>query len=144
MAIWVIWHALFGLFATLAPKLGARISGWSPASGWSADLLAMSTQYGMVMLLLAGVYAFVVSEPVRYRDLLWVAVSEQVLGLIYAVYIFSAISWVAPIQLLTQALINLALVGLLLTVMVNLRAASPGALPEKAQLDGRNEAPQET
>lgn len=113
LGIWVVWHLVFGVLATLAPETGAAITGWSPDAGWTADLLAMSTQYGMVMLLLALVYAVMMFDRLRYLGLIWVAIGEQALGIAYAIYIYMAIGTVTVPQLAIQSLINLAIIAIL-------------------------------
>ena len=81
IALWAIWHAAFGLLATFAPETGARLTGWSPAAGWDSDILAMSPQYGMSMLLLALLFVFMTLNPLRYLEMIWVIIAEQVLGI---------------------------------------------------------------
>ena len=121
LGIWVVWHLAFGLLATALPDTGARISGWSPEGGWTGDMLALSTQYGMVMLILAVVYAIALLDPLRYVRLLWVAIAEQALGIVYAVYIYLGIGNVTLAQVGIQAVINVALIGLLTTFWLRLR-----------------------
>ena len=121
LGIWVVWHLVFGLLATALPDTGARISGWSPEGGWTGDMLALSTQYGMVMLILAVVYAIALLDPLRYVRLLWVAIAEQALGIVYAVYIYLGIGNVTLAQVGIQAVINVALIGLLTTFWLRLR-----------------------
>lgn len=113
LGIWVAWHLAFGVLATFAPDTGARLSGWAPESGWSGDMLALSTQYGMVMLLLALIYAIALLDPVRYIRVLWVAIAEQGLGIAYALYIYSGIGNVTLAQVGIQSIINLAVITLL-------------------------------
>lgn len=121
LGIWVVWHLAFGLLATALPDTGARISGWSPEGGWTGDMLALSTQYGMVMLILAVVYAIALLDPLRYVRVLWVAIAEQALGIVYAVYIYLGIGNVTLAQVGIQAVINVALIGLLTTFWLRLR-----------------------
>ena len=115
LGIWVAWHFAFGVLATFLPDTGARLSGWSPEGGWTGDMLALSTQYGMVMLLLALVYAIALVDPVRYIRLLWVAIAEQVFGIAYAVYIYFGIGNVTLSQVGIQSVINVAVIALLVT-----------------------------
>lgn len=122
LGLWVLWHLAFGLLATFAPDTGARLTGWSPESGWTADMLAMSTQYGMVMLLLAVVYAVMAADPLRYIALLWVAIAEQVLGIAYAVYIYFNIGGVTVPQVAIQAGINVVIIALFVGFWSSLRA----------------------
>ena len=78
--VWFGWHLIFGLLSTFAPEAGASAVGWRVAGGWSNELITMSTQYGMAMVLLAGVFAIAALDPLKYLSLVWVAVAEQVLG----------------------------------------------------------------
>lgn len=127
LVVWVLWHLAFGVLATFAPDLGARLTGWSPSGGWTTDMLALSTQYGMAMLLLAGVYTVMASDPVRYLALLWVAIAEQVLGIAYAVYIYIGIGGVALAPIAIQSAINLGIIAVFLGFRANLRPRSAAA-----------------
>jgi len=122
LAIWALWHLIFGILATFAPETGARITGWSPEAGWTADMIALSTQYGMVMLLLALVYAIMLLDPLRYLILIWVAIAEQVLGIAYAGYIYVAVGQVTAAQVGFQSVINLAFIALFLAFWSRLRS----------------------
>ncbi len=121
LAVWVIWHLAFGVLATFLPDTGARLGGWSPEAGWTSDMLALSTQYGMVMLLLALVYAIALIDPIRYLRVLWVAIAEQVLGIAYAVYIYTNIGSVTLAQVSIQALINIVFVVVFVMFWRNLQ-----------------------
>ncbi len=127
LGLWVLWHLAFGVLATFAPDTGARITGWSPEGGWTTDMLAMSTQYGMVMLLLAVMYAVMAADPLRYLGLLWVAIAEQVLGIAYAVYIYFNIGGVTVPQVAIQAGINVVIIALLFGFWSSLRGRSETA-----------------
>lgn len=127
LGLWVLWHLAFGVLATFAPDTGARLTGWSPEGGWTTDMLAMSTQYGMVMLLLAVMYAVMVADPLRYLGLLWVAIAEQVLGIAYAVYIYFNIGGVTVPQVAIQAGINVVIIALFFSFWSSLRARSETA-----------------
>jgi hypothetical protein len=127
LGLWVLWHLAFGVLATFAPDTGARITGWSPEGGWTTDMLAMSTQYGMVMLLLAVMYAVMVADPLRYLGLLWVAIAEQVLGIAYAVYIYFNIGGVTVPQVAIQAGINVVIIALFFGFWSSLRARQEAA-----------------
>ncbi len=127
LGLWVLWHLAFGVLATFAPDTGARITGWSPEGGWTADMVAMSTQYGMVMLLLALMYAVMAADPLRYLGLLWVAIAEQVLGIAYAVYIYFNIGGVTVPQVATQAGINVVIIALFFGFWTSLRARNKTA-----------------
>jgi hypothetical protein len=123
LAVWVLWHVAFGLLATVAPELGARITGWAPEGGWSSDLVSMSTQYGMVMLVLGGFYAVMLSDPLKYLNLLWAAIGELALGVLYAFYIYTAVGNITAAQLTIQGAANLLLMILLYTLWVRLSTA---------------------
>jgi len=120
VALWAIWHAVFGLLATFAPETGARLTGWSPAAGWDSDILAMSTQYGMSMLLLALLFVFMTLNPLRYIEMIWVIIAEQVLGIFYALYIYTNIGTVTMTQISIQGIINLLIIFVFLTFWKNL------------------------
>ncbi|MEM8551886.1 MAG: hypothetical protein AAGF45_05850 [Pseudomonadota bacterium] len=121
LVVWVIWHAAFGILSTFFPEVGADIVGWSPGPGWSDALLAMSKQYGMVMLLLAGVYFIMLLDPARYINFLWVAVAEQLLGIGYGAYIYTMIGQLTATQLTLQAVGNLAIIGAIVILWTRLR-----------------------
>ncbi len=128
LGLWVLWHLAFGVLATFAPDTGARLTGWSPEGGWTTDMLAMSTQYGMVMLLLAIMYAVMAADPLRYLGLLWVAIAEQILGIAYAVYIYFNIGGVTVPQVAIQAGINVVIIALFFVFRSSLRSrAAPAA-----------------
>ena len=124
LGIWVTWHLAFGVLATFLPDTGARLSGWSPEGGWTGDMLALSTQYGMVMLLLALVYAIALLDPVRYIRVLWVAIAEQAFGIAYAVYIYFGIGNVTLGQVGIQSVINVAVIVLLVTFWSRFRTSA--------------------
>lgn len=111
LVAWVVWHAVFGLLSTFAPELGGDIVGWTPVGGWDAELVAMSKQYGMVMLLLAAVYLLMLIDPPRYIDFIWVAVAEQALGIAYGAYIYATIGQLSMTQLGVQVVTNLVLIA---------------------------------
>lgn len=121
--LWVAWHLAFGVLATFAPELGASAVGWTAAGGWSAELVTMSTQYGMVMLLLALMFAIMALDPLRYLNLIWVAVAEQVLGVIYAAYIYIQFGQLTIPQMLLQAGINAVVVIVFVVLWLGLRDA---------------------
>lgn len=110
LGIWVLWHAAFGLLSTFAPETGGALVGWRPSGGWDAELHAMSKQYGMVMLLLAGVYLLMMVDPVRYIDFIWVAIGEQALGIAYGAYIYAVIGQLTTTQLVLQVATNTVLI----------------------------------
>ncbi|HJL42126.1 MAG TPA: hypothetical protein RMG48_12565 [Myxococcales bacterium LLY-WYZ-16_1] len=112
LTVWVIWHLAFGLLATFVPDTGAKITGWSPQGGWNPDMLALSTQYGMVMILLAGVYAIMAVDPVGYLNLIWIAIGEQLLGISYAIYLYFIVDSVTAGQISVQSVINVVFAAL--------------------------------
>lgn len=114
LGVWALWHLSFGLLATFAPATGATLSGWSPRGGWNADMVGLSTQYGMLMVLLAGVYAIMAAQPLHYLRLLWIAVGEQLLGIAYAVYLYFTLGNVTTGQVLVQASVNVVVASLFL------------------------------
>ena len=122
LGIWVAWHLAFSVFATFLPATGARLSGWSPEDGWTGDMLALSTQYGMVMLLLALTYMIALLDPLRYVRILWVAIAEQVSGIGYATYIYFAIGNVTLAQIGVQSVVNLAVIAVLVLLWRKLRS----------------------
>ena len=87
-------------------------------------MLAMSTQYGMVMLLLAAVYAIMAAVPLRYIAMLWVAIGEQVLGIAYAIYIYANIGGVTVPQVALQGGINVVIIALFFGFWASLRSRS--------------------
>ncbi len=121
LGIWALWHLVFGLLSTLAPETGGELTGWVPQAGWSDDLVAMSTQYGMAMLVLAAVYAVMAIDPIRYLALIWVAVIEQVLGIIYALYLYQSVGDLTLPQVATQAAINVIIIAVFLMFLRKLR-----------------------
>ncbi len=123
--LWVLWHLIFGLLATFAPEMGARSIGWSAEGGWDAPLLTMSTQYGMVMLLLALMYLIMALDPLSYLRLLSIAIVEQFLGIIYAVYIFATFGQLTIPQLVLQSAINVVAVVVFALLWSGLRSAGP-------------------
>lgn len=124
LVIWVLWHLGFAYLSTFAPQLGADIVGWSTPDGWSDELLAMSKQYGMVMFLLAGVYAVMLLDPLRYLSFIWVAIGEQILGIAYGFYIFALLGQLTVFQLSGQLITNTILVIGMLVLWSGLRSES--------------------
>lgn len=110
LVIWFIWHLAFAYLSTFAPQLGADVVGWSSPETWSDELIAMSQQYGMVMVLLAGVYMVMLIDPIRYLGLIWIAVGEQALGIAYGLYIYTSLGQLTQTQLITQVAINFLLI----------------------------------
>lgn len=127
MVLWVVWHALFGLLATFAPEMGASSVGWTAEGGWDAALITMSTQYGMVMLLLAGVYGLAALEPLRYLGVIWIAIAEQILGIAYASVIIVTFGQLTMTQFIVQAAINIVVVLVFLALWSGLRGEQRAA-----------------
>ena len=125
LGIWVLWHIVFGFLSTFMPEAGANAVGWSAEGGWDAPLLAMSTQYGMVMVLLAVMYLIMMLEPLRYLGLIWVAVVEQLLGIGYAFYIYGNMGQITPAQMTFQTVINLAIVAVFVVLWAGLKSRAP-------------------
>ena len=119
--LWVLWHLVFGLLATFAPEIGASAVGWTAAGGWDAELITMSGQYGMVMLLLAMMFMIMAFDPLRYLGLIWVAVAEQILGIVYAGYIYVQFGQLTIPQMLLQAGINTIVVIVFIMLWLGLR-----------------------
>jgi len=122
--LWVLWHLVFGLLSTFAPELGAKSVGWAADGGWDAELITMSTQYGMVMMLLALMYLIMALDPLRYLGLIWVAVAEQVIGMAYAGYIYVQFGQLTIPQMLLQAGINTVVVIVFIMLWLGLRDQS--------------------
>lgn len=122
LVIWVLWHLGFAYLSTFAPQLGADIVGWSTPDGWNDELLAMSKQYGMVMFLLAGVYAIMLLDPLRYLNFIWVAIGEQILGIAYGFYIFALLGQLTVFQLSGQLITNTILIIGMLILWSGLRS----------------------
>ena len=119
--LWAAWHLVFGLLSSFAPDAGASAVGWSPTGGWTSELITMSTQYGMVMVLLALMFAIMALDPLRYLSLIWVAVAEQGLGVVYAAYIYVKFGQLTIPQMLLQAGINSVVVLLFVVLWLGLR-----------------------
>jgi hypothetical protein len=123
--LWVLWHLVFGLLSTFAPETGANLVGWTAAGGWDAELITMSTQYGMVMVLLALMFLIMALDPLRYLGLIWVAVAEQVLGMAYAGYIYAQFGQLTIPQMLLQAGINTIVIIVFILLWAGLRDRRP-------------------
>ena len=121
--LWAAWHLGFGLLSTFAPEVGASAVGWTATGGWTPELITMSTQYGMVMVLLALMFTIMALDPLRYLSLIWVAVAEQVLGVAYAGYIYVQFGQLTIPQMLLQAGINSIVVLLFVVLWFGLRDA---------------------
>ncbi|MEL6508358.1 MAG: hypothetical protein AAGK28_12605 [Pseudomonadota bacterium] len=115
LVVWVIWHMAFAALSTFAPEMGANLVGWTAQGGWTPALLSMSKQYGMAMLLLGVVFLIMLFDPIRYLSFIWVAISEQALGIAYGFYIYSILGQLTTTQLIVQAAVNGALlIGMVL------------------------------
>lgn len=112
LALWGVWNILNALLATFSQQAGASLMGWVPKSGWTAELVSMSEQYGMVLLLLGGVYLLTATDPAKYRQFIWVVVAEQILGILYSAHGAFVLQQVTPGQFFTQAVINLVVAAI--------------------------------
>jgi hypothetical protein len=110
LVLWAIWEIINGVLSTVAPAAGASLVGWQVT--WTPDLVSMSTQYGMILLLLGGVYLLAASDVKRYQPLVWVVVAEQVLALLYSAYLTFGTGTMTTSQFLTQAVINVIVAAL--------------------------------
>jgi hypothetical protein len=119
--LWVAWHLVFGLLSTFAPEIGANAVGWTAEGGWDDELVTMSTQYGMVMVLLALMFLIMALKPLRYLGLIWVAVAEQVLGMVYAGYIYINFGQLTMGQMLLQAGINTVVIIVFIMLWLGLK-----------------------
>ncbi len=119
--LWVVWHLIFGLLASFAPEIGANAIGWTAVGGWDAELITMSTQYGMVMVLLALMFMIMALNPLRHLSLIWVAVAEQALGMAYAGYIYVKFGQLTIPQMMLQAGINTVVIIVFLFLWLGLR-----------------------
>jgi len=119
--IWAGWHLAFGVLSTFAPDVGAAAVGWSVAGGWDAELIAMSTQYGMAMVLLGLMFLITALDPLRYLPLIWVAVAEQLLGIAYAGYIYVQFGQLTIPQMILQGGINALIVVVFVVLWLGLR-----------------------
>lgn len=124
LVVWVLWHLVFALLATFAPETGGNLVGWQPAGGWNPELFAMSKQYGMCMLLIALVFLIMLLDPIRYLAFIWIAIAEQVLGILYGFYIYSALDQLTTTQLVIQAAVNAALIVGMLALWSGLRRSA--------------------
>ncbi|MBC8160156.1 MAG: hypothetical protein H7Z42_02970 [Roseiflexaceae bacterium] len=111
LVLWGVWNILNGLLSTFAQQSGASLIGWTPASGWTPELVSMAQQYGMVMLLLGAVYLITATDPVRYRALIWIVIAEQIVGIAYSAYGAFGLQQITTSQFVTQLVINLVVVA---------------------------------
>jgi len=128
LIIWAIWEIINGALSTFAPRQGASLVSWAPKSGWTSDLLLMSQQYGMVMFVLGVMYLIVATNPLRYRSLIWVAVAEQAIGIIYALSSFLSAHTLTLPQFLTLAVGNIVIAA----IFVLLRPVERPTTPRRA------------
>ncbi|MFN2330048.1 MAG: hypothetical protein ABR612_14125 [Chromatocurvus sp.] len=125
--VWAAWHLAFGVLSTFAPEVGAAAVGWTAEEGWTPQLITMSTQYGMVMVLLAIMFVIMALNPLQYLNLLWVAIAEQVLGVLYAAYIYVQFGQLTIPQMLLQAGINSVVVIVFAVLWLGLKNSQPQA-----------------
>lgn len=117
LVLWGLWNIFNGLASSFAPQaVAGMVGGWVPASGWTTELVAMAQQYGMVMVLLGGVYLLTATDPVRYRAFVLVVVAEQILGIVYSAYSTFALGQASTGQFVTQVVINLVVAAVFLVL----------------------------
>lgn len=117
LVLWGLWNIFNGVFSTFAPQaVAGMVGGWVPASGWTTELVAMSQQYGMVLLLLGGVYLLTATDPVRYRAFILIIVAEQIIGIAYSAYSTFGLGQANASQFITQALINIVVAAVFLVL----------------------------
>jgi len=114
LVLWGIWTLLNGILSTVAQQAGANLVGWVPVQGWTSDLVAMSQQYGMVLLLLGAVYLITSTDPVRYRLFIWIVIAEQIIGIVLSAYAAFGQAQITTGQFITQVVINLVVLSLFL------------------------------
>lgn len=59
--------------------------------------------------------------PIRYLRLIWIAIAEQVLGIAYGFYIYSALGQLTTPQPIIQGVVNAALIVGMLVLRPGLR-----------------------
>lgn len=117
LVLWGVWNIFNGLASSFAPQVVAgMVGGWVPASGWTTELVAMAQQYGMVMLLLGGVYLLTATDPVRYRAFILIVVAEQIIGIVYSAYSTFVLGQATASQFITQVLINIVVAAVFLVL----------------------------
>lgn len=116
LVLWGIWTILNGLLSAFAPQVGANLVGWAPAEGWTPGLVAMTQQYGMVLLLLGAVYLITATDPVRYQRFIWIVIAEQIIGILFSALAAFGQGQITTGQFVTQAIINLVVMSLLLVL----------------------------
>lgn len=112
LVLWGVWNLLNGLLSTFAQQAGANLVGWAPAQGWTPDLVAMTQQYGMVLLLLGAVYLITATDPVRYQLFIWIVIAEQIIGILFSAYAAFGQAQITTGQFVTQAVVNLVVLAL--------------------------------
>lgn len=125
LVLWVIWHLAFAVLSTFAPEMGSTLVGWNPEGGWTAELRAMSKQYGMSMLLIGLIFLVMLFDPLRYLSFIWIAIAEQVLGIAYGFYIYAALGQLTTTQLVIQAIVNALLIVGMYLLWSGLRTTRP-------------------
>lgn len=63
-----------------------------------------------LQLCLGLVFLIMMFDPIRYTSFIWAGISEQVLGIAYGFYIYSALGQLTTTQLIIQAVVNAALI----------------------------------
>lgn len=130
--MWLLaaWELLNALGSTVFLSLGASLYGWTD---YLDNKLAINVfhQYGMVMYVLAVGYAVIATDVVKYEQMIWMVVVEQIAGAIVSTYeVLNAeqiFSWT-----------NFALVhtpqGIILALLWFLRPSANSDLPAKVSL----------
>ena len=122
-----VWHLAHGLVSTFAPEAGAQAVGWTAEGGWDAELIAMSSQYGMSMMVLAVMFVVMALNPLRHLDLIWVPIAERVFGILYAIY-YVLVGHLTIPQIPTQSAINAAVIIIFLILWQGLKKDVPEGL----------------
>lgn len=117
LVLWGLWNIFNGLASSFAPQaVAGMVGGWVPASGWTTELVAMAQQYGMVTLLLGGVYLLTATDPVRYQAFILIVVAEQIIGIAYSAYSTFVLGQATASQFITQVLINIVVAAVFLVL----------------------------
>jgi len=81
--MWLLaaWELLNALGSTIFLNWGAALYGWQEYAS-NAQSAIVFHQYGMVLYVLAVAYAIIATDVVKYEQMLWIVVVEQVVGAI--------------------------------------------------------------
>jgi hypothetical protein len=83
------WEFVNALGTTFFLETGASAYGWSNYLENSLTRNAFH-QYGMLLYVLAVAYAIIATDVVKYEQLLWIVVVEQIAGEVLSFYEFQA------------------------------------------------------